>query len=473
MQDNFFDVCILGGGPAGYVASIRASQLGLKVAVIESTHLGGICLNWGCIPTKALLRSAEVFDLCKKANDYGVVNGHVTADIAKMTKRSREISKKLANGVKGLMKKNKVSVFNSFGSIAGKGLVEFVNSNGKKDQIKAKYIIIATGARPRQLNGFKVDNINVLDYKGAMSQNKIPSSLIVVGSGAIGMEFACFYNSIGVDVLVLEAMDGILPMEDKEISKYCKSVFEKKGIKFATGIKLDSLLNQKNSVTVNYFVDGKLTKTSASKILMAVGIVPNTENIGLHTVGVNLEKSRVKVNAFCQTNIENIFAIGDVNSQAPSLAHKASHEGVCVVEKIASLENKFTPSNVHQVNYNNVPSCTYTSIQIASVGMTEQAAIEADCDVKIGRFNLSANGKAIALGEGDGFVKVIVNKKTGELLGAHLCGAEVTEILQGFIIAKENELTDDEIANTMFPHPTISEAMHEAILSALGKVLHN
>ena len=469
-----FDVCILGAGPGGYVAAIRASQLGLKVALVESEELGGICLNWGCIPTKALLTSAEVFSLTKNASKYGVVVGNPRADLEAMRQRSRDVSKRLTDGIKALMKKNKISVFSGYGKVTGKDLVTvYDNKNKELDSIKTKYIILSTGARARDLKGFEADHKLIWNYKSAMSQSQMPKSLVVVGSGAIGLEFATFYSLIGVDVTVMEIADRICPLEDKDISSYAKKVFESNGIKFCTSVSIKNVKKEKSSVIVNYSVNGESKSIKVDRLLMAVGTVPNSKNIGLESVAVNLENDRIKVDENCKTNVDNIYAIGDVNSKGPFLAHKASHEGICVVEKIASLEGKLDPASVHNMHYDSIPSCTYTSPQIASVGMTEQQAIDKGYTVKVGKFSAIANGKAIATSKEDGLVKVIFDKRTGELLGSHMFGHTVTEIIQGFSIAKTGELTEEEIIQTIFPHPTISEMMHEAVLSALGRALHS
>ncbi|MCE2992311.1 MAG: dihydrolipoyl dehydrogenase [Candidatus Jidaibacter sp.] len=459
-----FDVVIIGGGPGGYVAAIRAAQLKLKVALVEKEHLGGICLNWGCIPTKALLRVSEVLHTCKHAEQFGITVGKVDFDLAKMVKYSRDVADRLAKGVAGLMKKNGVKVFEGYGKIAGKGKVS-ITISGKDQQIEASNIIIATGARPRELPTIKFDGKMIWNYKQAMTPDKLPKKLLIVGSGAIGVEFASFYNMLGVEVTIMEISKEILSNEDIEVSTLVHKLFEKRGIKILTKTEVVQT-NPKGDVVLVKFRDekGLVHDTEFDRVISAVGVVANTENIGLETTKVKLERGVIKTNEYLETDEPKVFAIGDVAS-APWLAHKASHEAIICVEKIAGLKP-------HAMKRENIPACTYSYPQIASIGLTEAAAKEKYKDIKVGRFPFYANGKAIAMGETDGFVKTIFDPKTGELLGAHLVGAEVTEMIQGFAIAKNMEATEEEIMHTIFPHPTISESMHESVLDAFARVIH-
>lgn len=454
-----FDVIIIGGGPGGYVAAIRASQLGMKAAVIEREHLGGICLNWGCIPTKALLRSSEINHLLQNAEEFGFKVKGIEFDFKKIIERSRSVSSQLANGVKGLMKKNKITVIEGEGKIAGSGKVRVGD-----DVHEAKHIIIATGARARVIPGFEPDGKFIWTYKEAMTPKKMPKKLLVVGSGAIGVEFASFYRNMGAEVTLLEVVDRILPVEDEEISKIAHKEFEKQGMKIHTGAKLVEIKKGKNDVEATYEIGGKKEKIKVDNIIMAVGIVANSENLGLEGTKVKLEKGNIKTDEFCQTREKGIYAIGDV-AGAPWLAHKASHEGIICVEKIAGQN----PQPMHKEN---IPGCTYARPQIASVGLTEKAAKDAGHKIKVGRFSPMANGKAIAMGETDGLIKVIFDEATGELLGAHMIGAEVTEMIQGYIVGKTCETTEAEFMHTIYPHPTMSEMMHEAVLDAYGRVIH-
>lgn len=461
MSDNNFDVIIIGGGPGGYVAAIRAAQLKLKVAVVERDKLGGICLNWGCIPTKALLRSAEVAHTLEHAAEFGFNVKGFTFDIKKIVERSRGVSEKMAAGIGMLMKKNKVTVINGEAKLDGAGKV-FVG----KDVYNAKNIIIATGARARQLPGFEVDGKFIWSYREAMVPTELPKSLLVVGSGAIGTEFASFYNALGVEVTLVEVVDRILPVEDDEISKIAQKAFEKQGIKVHTGAKLVKAEKGKTNVTAHIEIGGKLEKLVVDKIIMAVGIVPNTENLGLEKTKVKLDRGHIVTDGYCATAEKGIFAIGDV-AGAPWLAHKASHEGIICVEKIAGLKD------VHPMKKENIPGCTYSRPQIASVGLTERAAKEKGLKYKVGKFMPVGNGKAVAMGEAEfGLVKVIFDEKTGELLGAHMIGAEVTEMIQGYVVGKTVEATELDFMHTVFPHPTMSEMMHEAVLDAYGRVIH-
>lgn len=460
-----FDVIVIGGGPGGYVAAIRAAQLKMKVLLVEKEELGGICLNWGCIPTKALLRASEVYNTINHAEEFGINVKGVSFDFTKIIERSREVSKKLTNGIKHLMKKNNVLVVKGFGKLAGQGKVE-VESEGKKEIFKAKHIILATGARARELATIKPDGKNIWTYKEAMVPKEMPKSVVVVGSGAIGVEFASFYQTLGAEVTILEVADRILRVEDQEISEFAKKSFEKRGMKILTNTEVLGVKSGNSGVEVN--IKDKTGKTStlkAEKLISAVGVVPNIEGIGLEKTKVKVENGHIKTDEFLRTDEAGVYAIGDVTS-APWLAHKASHEGVICVEAIAGLKD------VHPIKRENIPGCTYCQPQIASVGLTEVAAKEKGFKVRVGRFPFIANGKAIALGEAEGLVKVIFDDKTGELLGAHMVGAEVTEMIQGFVIGKTLECTEAELMHTIFPHPTLSEMMHEAVLDAYGRALH-
>jgi dihydrolipoamide dehydrogenase len=463
MQEKF-DIIIIGGGPGGYVAAIRAAQLKLKVALVEKERLGGICLNWGCIPTKALLKAAETLHACKHAEQFGITVEKVSFDLDKMIQYSRNVAEKLSNGVALLMKKNGVKVFEGHGKLAGKGKV-IVNINGKEQYLSANNIILATGARPRELPSIKFDGKLIWNYKQAMIPKVLPKSLLVVGSGAIGIEFASFYNMLGVEVTVMEIMPQILPQEDAEIASVAHKIFAKRGIKILTKTEVLQTGLSEDSVTVKFRDEsGKIHDAEFNRVISAVGVVANTENLGLETTKIKIERGIIKTDAYLETDEPKVFAIGDVTA-APWLAHKASHEGVICVEKIAGLK-------VHPMKRENIPACTYSYPQIASVGLTENAAREKYKDIKVGRFPLYANGKALAIGETEGLIKTIFDPKTGELLGAHLIGAEVTEMIQGFTIAKTMETTEAELIHTIFPHPTISEAMHESVLSAFDRVLH-
>ena len=465
MTETNFDVIVVGGGPGGYVAAIRASQLGLKTALVESEHLGGICLNWGCIPTKALLRTAEVYHLMHNAEAFGLSAKDVKFDLAKVVERSRKVSSQLVGGIKHLMKKNKVTVFEGYGKLAGKGKLA-VEVDGKKvNELTGKHIILATGARARTLPGLEPDGKLVWTYREAMVPTSMPKSLLVVGSGAIGIEFASFYRTMGAEVTVVEVMDRILPVEDEEISKFAHKAFEKQGLKIHTSTNVKALKKGKDNVTVTLEAGGKTTDVTFDRVILAVGIVGNVENLGLEGTKVKVEKTHIVVNQWSATDEPGVYAIGDLTGP-PWLAHKASHEGVICVEKIAGVKD------VHPLNTKNIPGCTYCNPQVASVGLTEKAAKEKGLNVKVGRFPFMGNGKAIALGEPEGLIKTIFDAKTGELLGAHMVGAEVTEMIQGYAIAKTGELTEGELMHTVFPHPTLSEMMHESVLDAYGKVIH-
>ena len=466
MSDKNFDIIIIGGGPGGYVAAIRAAQLKMKVAVVEANHLGGICLNWGCIPTKALLRSSEIHHLIKHADQFGITVKDVSFDLKKIVERSRGVAKQLSGGIGHLLKKNKVTVFDGFAKLQGKGKVS-VEKDGKKiDDLTAKHIIIATGARARVLPGLEPDGKLIWTYREAMVPDVMPKSLLVVGSGAIGIEFASFYRNLGAEVTVVEVMDRVLPVEDEEISAFARKAFEKQGMKILTGAKTTKLEKGKDNVTVHIDVGGKSEKVTVDRVIMAVGIAANTENIGLENVpGVKLDRGHIVTDGYLKTGEPGVYAIGDVTG-APWLAHKASHEGIICVEKIAGGKD------VHPMIKTNIPGCTYCMPQVASVGLTEKAAKEKGHQVKVGRFPFIGNGKAIALGEPEGLIKTVFDAKTGELLGAHMIGAEVTEMIQGYGIAKTLETTEAELMHTVFPHPTLSEMMHESVLDAYGRAIH-
>ncbi len=472
MADTAFDIIIIGSGPGGYVAAIRAAQLGFKTAIVERSYLGGICLNWGCIPTKALLRSAEIFHYMQHAKDYGLSAEKVAFDPAAVVKRSRAVSKRLNDGVGFLMKKNKVSVIWGEAAIeaAGKVTVKVARSEAPKGAFgagsyQAKHIILATGARPRVLPGLEPDQKLIWTYFEAMVPERMPKSLLVVGSGAIGIEFASFYRTLGAEVTVVEVLPQILPVEDAEISAFARKAFEKQGIKILTGAKVTKLDKRSDSVTAT-IDDGKGgTQTlSVERVISAVGVTGNIENLGLEKVGVKTDRGVIVVDGLSRTSVPGIYAIGDV-AGPPLLAHKAEHEGVICVEAIKGLKP-------HPMDKRLIPGCTYCSPQIASVGLTEQAAKEQKRDIRVGRFPFVGNGKAIALGEDQGLVKVIFDKATGQLLGAHMVGAEVTELIQGYVVAMNLETTEEELMHTVFPHPTLSEMMKEAVLDAYGRVLN-
>ncbi len=462
MADKEFDIIVIGGGPGGYVAAIRAAQLGMKVALVEQEHLGGICLNWGCIPTKALLRSAEINHLLHHLGDFGFSADNIKFDLDKVVKRSRGISKQLVSGVSYLMKKNKVSVFDGAGKLAGKNTVEVTGKNATK--LTAKHIILATGARARQLPGMEADGKIIWSYKEAMVPTAMPKSLLVIGSGAIGIEFASFYRNMGAEVTVIEIMDRVLPVEDVEISAFARKEFEKQGMKIITGASVKAVRKGADNAVVTVEVGGKSQEITVDRVISAAGIVGNVEGLGIEGTGVKVERTHILIDEFCRTGEPGVYAIGDVCG-APWLAHKASHEGVVCVEKIAGLP-------VHAIDWTNIPGCTYCRPQVASVGLTEAKAKEQGHEVRVGRFPFIANGKAIAMGEPDGMVKVVFDAKTGELLGAHMIGAEVTEMIQGYAIARTLETTEEDLMHTVFPHPTVSETMHEAVLDAYGRAIH-
>src|SRR3984885_3974222 len=472
MPDTNFDIIIIGSGPGGYVTAIRAAQLGFKTAIVERDYLGGICLNWGCIPTKALLRSAEIFHYMQHAKDYGLSAGEVTYDPSAVVKRSRAVAKRLNDGVGFLMRKNKVAVIWGEAVIdaPGKLTVKASKSEAPKGALgagsyQAKHIILATGARPRVLPGIEPDKKLVWTYFEAMVPDQVPKSLLVVGSGAIGIEFASFYRTLGSEVTVVEVLPQILPAEDAEIAAFAGKSFEKQGIKIYTGAKVTKLDKTGNGVTAT-IDDGKGgTQTlSVERVISAVGVVGNIENLGLEKLGVKTERAAIVIDGACKTNVPGIYAIGDV-AGPPLLAHKAEHEGVICVEAIKGL-------HPHPMDKRMIPGCTYCTPQVASVGLTEQAAKEQKLDIRVGRFPFVGNGKARALADDQGLVKVIFDKKTGQLLGAHMVGAEVTELIQGYVVAMNLETTEEELMNTVFPHPTLSEMMGESVLDAYGRAIH-
>lgn len=470
MADTY-DLIVLGSGPGGYVAAIRAAQLGLKTAIVERENLGGICLNWGCIPTKALLRSAEIFHYMQHAKDYGLVAEKISADIEAVVKRSRGVAKQLNQGVTHLMKKNKITVHMGDGKLTGKGKLT-VTKDGKSEELTAKHIIVATGARARDLPQLKADGKRVWTYRHAMTPAEMPTKLLVIGSGAIGIEFASFYNDMGADVTVVEMMDRIVPVEDADVSAFLEKAVKKQGMTILTGAKIEKIAATDKAVTATIKDKaGNDITAEYSHVIVAIGIVPNVENIGLEEVGVEPDQRfHIKTDPYGRTNVDGIWAIGDVTAP-PWLAHKASHEAVTTVEAIAqALGNKDV--HPHAMDVRNIPGCTYCHPQIASVGLTEAKAKEAGYDVKVGMFPFIGNGKAIALGEAEGFTKTVFDAKTGELLGAHMIGAEVTEMIQGYTIGKTLETTEAELMQTVFPHPTISESMHESVLAAYGRALH-
>lgn len=455
-----FDLVVIGAGPGGYVAAIRASQLGLSTALIEKEHLGGVCLNWGCIPTKALLRTAEIKTLIQHAADYGLKVGPVTVDLKAVVDRSRKISSQLVGGIKHLLKKNKVTVLEGHALLKGGGKIA-IDSTDAPQEISASHIILATGASARSLPGIEADGKLVWTARHAMTPETLPKSLLIVGSGAIGIEFASFYRTLGSDVTVVELQNRILPQEDEEISTTAQKAFEKQGIKFLLGASVEKITKEKDAVKVT--LQGK--DQTFDRIILAVGIVGNTANLGLEKTKVKIDRGQITVNEWSETDEPGVYAIGDVTGP-PWLAHKASHEGIICVEKIAGVPN------IHPLNIRNIPGCTYSLPQIASIGLTEAQAKAAGHELKVGRFPYKANGKALALGEMEGLVKTIFDVKTGALLGAHMIGAEVTELIQGFGIAKTLETTEAELMHSIFPHPTLSEMMHESVLDAYGRAIH-
>ena len=480
MASEAYDVVVIGAGPGGYVTAIRAAQLGFRTAIVEREHLGGICLNWGCIPTKALLRSAEVFNHANHAKDFGVtIEGKVGFDAGAIVKRSRAVSAQLNGGVGFLLKKNKVDVIWGEAVIEKAGQISVSASRKAAMQPQspvpkgvlgagtyaAKHIIVATGARPRVLPGLEPDGKSIWTYFEAMVPERVPNSLVVVGSGAIGIEFASFFRTLGSEVMVVEVLDQILPVEDGEIAGLARKAFEKQGMKVLTGAKVTEVTKTADGIVANIDAgDGKSEKVAAECLISAVGVVGNIENIGLEAVGVKTERGCIVTDGFGRTNVAGIYAIGDV-AGPPMLAHKAEHEGVVCIEAIKGLD-------VHAMDKLKIPGCTYCNPQIASVGLTEAKAKEAGFEVKVGRFPFRANGKAIALGEPEGLVKTVFDGKSGQLLGAHMIGAEVTELIQGYVVAMQLETTEAELMHTVFPHPTLSEMMHESVLDAFGRVIH-
>jgi len=463
MSNQDFDVIVIGAGPGGYVAAIRASQLGLKVAIVEREHMGGICLNWGCIPTKAMLRSSEVFHLMHRAKEFGLSADGISYDLDAVVKRSRNVAKQLNSGVGHLMKKNKVTVVMGAATIPAKGKVEVKAEDGVK-ALTAKHIILATGARARELPGLEADGKRVWAYKSALTPPHMPKKLLVIGSGAIGIEFASFYNTLGAETTVVEVMDRILPVEDAEISAFAKKAFEKQGMKILQKAVVKKLDRAADKVTAHIEMGGKVETQEFDTVISAVGIVGNVEGLGLEGLGVKIDRTHVVTDEYCRTGVDGFYAIGDV-AGAPWLAHKASHEGVMVAEMIAGRK-------VHAVKPESIAGCTYCHPQIASVGLTEEKAKAAGYAVKVGRFPFIGNGKAIALGEPEGLIKTVFDAKTGELLGAHMVGAEVTELIQGYVVGRKLETTEEDLMETVFPHPTLSEMMHEAVLDAYGRAIH-
>ncbi len=465
MAEQAFDLVVIGGGPGGYVAAIRAAQLGMKTAVVEREHLGGICLNWGCIPTKALLRTSEINHLLGHLGDFGFAADNIRFDLAAVVKRSRAVANQLASGVGYLLKKNKVTVFDGQGRLAGPEKVSVIKGEAKVAELSSKHIILATGARARQLPGLESDGKLIWSYKDAMVPTVMPKRLLVIGSGAIGIEFASFFRNMGAEVTVVEVLDRILPVEDEEISAFAKKAFEKQGMKFLTGARVTGARKGMDDITVTVEAGGKTEEITADRVISAAGIVGNVEDLGLEGTAIKVEKTHVVIDEYCRTGEPGVYAIGDL-AGAPWLAHKASHEGVVCVEKIAGVPD------VHPIDWTNIPGCTYCRPQIASIGLTEARAKSEGHEVRVGRFPFIGNGKAIAMGEPEGMVKVVFDATSGALLGAHLIGAEVTEMIQGYAIARTLETTEVELMHTVFPHPTVSETMHEAVLDAYGQVIH-
>ena len=463
MTDDAYDIIVIGAGPGGYVAAIRAAQLGLSVIVVEREHMGGICLNWGCIPTKAMLRSSEVYHLMHRAKEFGLSAQGIDYDLDKVVARSRGIAKQLNGGVTHLLKKNKVTVLMGAATISAPGKVAVKTPKGE-ETLTGKHIIIATGARARELPGLEGDGDLVWTYKTALTPPRMPKKLLVIGSGAIGIEFANFYNTLGADTTVVEVMDRVMPVEDAEISAFAQKAFEKQGMKIRTKTMVKNLDRGARLVTAHIEQDGKITTEAFDTVISAVGIVGNVENLGLEALGVEVDQTHITTDAYCRTAVAGVYAIGDV-AGAPWLAHKASHEGVMVAEMIAGG----TP---HPVKAESIAGCTYCMPQVASVGHTEAQAREAGYDIRVGRFPFMGNGKAIALGEAEGMVKTVFDAKTGELLGAHMIGAEVTELIQGYVVGRQLETTEEDLMQTVFPHPTLSEMMHESVLDAWDRAIH-
>lgn len=463
MAAQQFDMIVIGAGPGGYVAAIRGAQLGLNVAVVEREHLGGICLNWGCIPTKAMLRSAEVFHLMHRAKEFGLKAEGLGYDLDAVVKRSRGVAKQLSGGVGHLLKKNKVTVIMGEATIPAKGRVSVKTDKGSQE-LQSKNIVLATGARARELPGLEADGDLVWAYKHALNPPRMPKKLLVIGSGAIGIEFSSFFNTLGAKVTVVEVMDRVLPVEDAEISAFAKKQFVKQGMEIREKTLVKQLDRGKGEVTAHIEQGGKTEKVTFDTVISAVGIIGNVEGLGLDALGVRVEKTHVVTDPHCRTGIDGLYAIGDV-AGAPWLAHKASHEGVMVAELIAGQKP-------HAVDPDSIAGCTYCHPQVASVGLTEAQAAEQGYDIKVGRFPFIGNGKAIALGEPEGLVKTVFDAKTGALLGAHMVGAEVTELIQGYVVGRQLETTEEDLMQTVFPHPTLSEMMHESVLDAFGKAIH-
>lgn len=463
MADKNFDMIVIGAGPGGYVAAIRGAQLGLNVAIVEREHLGGICLNWGCIPTKAMLRSAEVFHLMQRAKEFGLTAEGIGFDLDAVVKRSRGVAKQLSSGIGHLMKKNKITVFMGTATLPGQGRVEVAGDKGR-ETLSAPAIVLATGARARSLSGLEPDGDLVWAYKDALTPKRMPKKLLVIGSGAIGIEFASFFNTLGADTTVVEVMERILPVEDAEIAAFARKSFVKQGMKILEAATVKKLDRSPGKVVAHIEMAGKITTQEFDTVISAVGIVGNVEGLGLEALGVTIDRSHVVTDAFCRTGVAGLYAIGDI-AGAPWLAHKASHEGVMVAELIAG-------QHPHPIKPNSIAGCTYCHPQIASVGLTEARAKEAGYTLRVGRFPFIGNGKAIALGEAEGMVKTIFDAKTGELLGAHMVGAEVTELIQGYVVGRALETTEEDLMQTVFPHPTLSEMMHESVLDAYGRAIH-
>jgi len=463
MAAKNFDLVVIGAGPGGYVAAIRGAQLGMNVAIVERENLGGICLNWGCIPTKALLRSSEVFHLMHRAKEFGLFVEKPNFDLGEVVKRSRKVAGQLSGGIGHLMKKNKITTIMGTAKLTGKGKFSVTTEKGV-EELTAKNIVLATGARARELPGLEADGQMVWTYRHALQPPHMPKKLLVIGSGAIGIEFASFYNTMGADTTVVEVMDRVLPVEDAEISAFAKKQFVKQGMKIMEKAMVKQLDRGKGTVTAHIEVGGKIEKHEFDTVISAVGIVGNVEGLGLEELGVKIDRTHVVTDEYCRTGVEGLFAIGDI-AGAPWLAHKASHEGVMVAELMAGM-------HPHAVKPESIAGCTYCHPQVASVGYTEAKAKELGFDVKVGRFPFIGNGKAIALGESEGMIKTVFDAKTGELLGAHMIGAEVTELIQGYVIGRQLETTEEDLMNTVFPHPTLSEMMHESVLDAYGRVIH-
>ena len=463
MAAKTFDLIVIGAGPGGYVAAIRAAQLGLSVAIVEREHLGGICLNWGCIPTKAMLRSAEVFHLMHRAKEFGLSADGISYDLQAVVARSRAVAKQLSGGIGHLMKKNKITVFMGEAVLAAKGLVSVKTDKGM-DDLAAKSIVLATGARARVLPGLEADGDLVWTYRHALVPKRMPKRLLVIGSGAIGIEFASFYNTLGADTTVVEVMDRILPVEDAEIAAFAKKSFIKQGMKILEKATVQKLDRSPGKVVAHIAIGDKVETQEFDTVISAVGIVGNVEGLGLEALGVKIDRTHVVTDEFCRTGVDGLYAIGDITG-APWLAHKASHEGVMVAELIAG-------GHPHPIKPNSIAGCTYCQPQIASVGLTEAGAKAAGYEVKVGRFPFIGNGKAIALGETEGMIKTVFDAKTGEMLGAHMVGAEVTELIQGYVVGRQLETTEEDLIATVFPHPTLSEMMHEAVLDAYGRAIH-